>query len=107
MLTGLLACFNRSFKDRTRLHFGDFWIGYRQTATAMAEHRIELMKTIGTLAQSIGVNAHGACHFCYFFISAWQEFVQRRIEQPDCDRQAFHDLEQLDKIRALHRQKLC
>ncbi len=24
-----------------------------------------------------------------------QEFVQRRIEQPDADRQALHDLEQL------------
>ena len=32
--------------------------------------------------------------------------MQRRIEQPDRHRQALHDLEQLDKIRALHRQQL-
>ncbi len=31
--------------------------------------------------------------------------MQRRIEQPDRDRQALHDLEQLDEIRALHRQQ--
>ena len=35
-----------------------------------------------------------------------QEFVQRRIEQPDRHRQAAHDLEQLDEIAALHRQQL-
>ena len=35
-----------------------------------------------------------------------QELVQRRIEQPDRHRQALHDLEQLDEIRALHRQQL-
>ena len=32
-----------------------------------------------------------------------QEFVQRRIEQADGDRQAGHDLEQLDEVLALHR----
>ncbi len=32
--------------------------------------------------------------------------MQRRIEQPDRDRQALHDLEQLDEVAALHRQDL-
>ena len=32
--------------------------------------------------------------------------MQRRIEQADRDRQASHDLEQFDEIRALHRQQL-
>ena len=32
--------------------------------------------------------------------------MQRRIEQPDRDRQALHDFEQLDEIGALHRQQL-
>ena len=32
--------------------------------------------------------------------------MQRRIEQPDGHRQALHDLEQFDEIRALHRQQL-
>ena len=35
-----------------------------------------------------------------------QELVQRRIEQPDRDRQPLHGLEQLDEIAALHRQEL-
>ena len=32
--------------------------------------------------------------------------MERRIEQPDGDRQARHDLEQLDEILALHGQDL-
>ena len=32
--------------------------------------------------------------------------MQRRIEQADRDRQALHDLEQLDEVAALHRQDL-
>ena len=35
-----------------------------------------------------------------------QEFVQRRVEQPDRHRQPAHDLEQRDEIVALHRQQL-
>ena len=34
-----------------------------------------------------------------------QELVQGRVEQADADRQALHDLEQLDEILALHRQQ--
>ena len=35
-----------------------------------------------------------------------QEFVQRRIEQADGDRQAGHDLEQFGEVLPLHRQQL-
>ena len=35
-----------------------------------------------------------------------QKLVQRRIEQPNGHRPAVHDLEQFDKIGALHRQQL-
>ena len=39
-------------------------------------------------------------------IAMRQEFMQRRIEQTDRDRQALHDLEQFGEVAALHRQDL-
>ena len=35
-----------------------------------------------------------------------KELVQRRIEQPDVDREAVHRLEDCLEVRALHRQQL-
>ena len=52
------------------------------------------------------VGAHGGGDLGDLLLGVRQELVQRRIEQPDGDRQALHDLEQLDEIAALHRQEL-
>ena len=45
-------------------------------------------------------------HLVEFGLGLRQEFVQRRVEQPDRHRQAGHDLEDLGEIGALHRQQL-
>ena len=42
--------------------------------------------------------------FLQFLIADGQEFVERRIEQADRDRQPRHDAEQFNKIDALHGQ---
>ena len=52
-----------------------------------------------------GIGAGGARHFLDFLVLVRQEFVQRRIEQADGDRQAFHHLEDRLEIAALHRQQ--
>ena len=53
------------------------------------------------------LRAHRLRDFRDLFLAMRQEFVQRRVEQPDRHRQALHDLEQLDEIGALHRQQFC
>ncbi len=69
---------------------------------------------------SIGLNSESSCARCLSFstltsgrgcdlrdfgFGVRQEFVQRRVEQLDRDRQSLHDLEQPDEVLALHRKK--
>ena len=72
----------------------------------MAEHRVELVQGFGALPQLVRRHVHGRGDFGDFSFRLRQEFVQRRIEQADRHRQAGHDLEQFEEIRALHRQQL-
>ena len=96
---------DRGLEDRARLHLGDLRIGDRKTAAAEAEHRVELGEIAGAIGQPARIGVHRARDFLDLGLGVRQEFVQRRIEQPDRDRQALHDLEQLDEIGALHRQQ--
>ena len=64
---------------------------------------MELARAVGELAR---IGAHGLGDVLDFMLAVRQKFVQRRIEQPDGDRQPVHDLEQRDEIRALHGQQL-
>ena len=60
----------------------------------------------GAVGELLRVGAHGFRDLGDLLLAVRQEFVQRRIEQADGDRQPAHDLEQLDEIAALHRQQL-
>ena len=57
-------------------------------------------------AQLVGADAQSLRHLVHFLVRFRQEFMQRRIEQADSDRQAGHDLEQLGEVLALHGQEL-
>ena len=104
-LAGALLGFDRRFEDRARLHLGDFRIRNRKAAAAEAQHRIELGEIAGAISEPARIGVHRARDFLDLGLGVRQELVQRRIEQPDRYRQALHDLEQLDEIRALHRQQ--
>ncbi len=93
-------------EDRARLHLVDLGIGNAEPAAAMAEHRVELVEFVRAMAQHRHADARGLGDLLQVVLGLRQEFVQRRIEQPDGERQAGHDLEELDEILALHRQKL-
>ena len=88
-----------------RLHLGDFRIGNREAAAAEAQHRIELGEIAGAIGELARIGVHRTRDFLDLGLGVRQELVQRRIEQADRDRQALHDLEQLDEIGALHRQQ--
>ena len=70
----------------------------RQATAAEAEHRIELVQLAGALRQLLRVGLQGGGDLGDLLVAVRQELVQRRIEQPDRDRQPLHDLEQLDEI---------
>ncbi len=72
----------------------------------MAEHRVELVQFGDAGAQRFRIGVQLVGHLLDLVIGLGQEFMQRRIEQADGDRQARHDLEQLDEILALHGQQL-
>ena len=72
----------------------------------MAEHRVEFVQRLDAARKQRRFHVHGGGHFLDLLGSLWQEFMQRRIEQADGDRQAGHDGEKLGEIRALHGQKL-
>ncbi len=72
----------------------------------MAEHRIGLVQRRRARMQRRQILAGRLGDLAHLGIGLGQEFVQRRIEQPDRHRQARHDAEQLDEIAALHRQEL-
>ena len=105
-LAGTLLRLDRGLEDGARLHLGDLGIGDGKPAAAEAEHRIELGEIAGAVGQPPRIGVHGARDFLDLGLGVRQEFMQRRIKQPDRHRQPLHDLKQLDKIRPLHRQQL-
>jgi hypothetical protein len=82
-------------EDRARLHLVDFGIGDAQAAAAMAEHRVELVQFTCARFSVVDADADAFGHFLELLVGMRQEFVQRRIEQADGDRQAGHHLENL------------
>jgi hypothetical protein len=87
--------------DRPDLHLVDLGIRDAQAAAAVAEHGVGLVQFLGPLHQLLGVQAGGLGHGHDVFFRVRQELVQRRVEQADGDRQAFHDREQLDEVGLL------
>ena len=67
----------------------------------MAEHRIELVERGDAVAELRRRHAHNPGDLIDLLVGLGQELVERRIEEPDGDRQAVHDPEQLDEIGAL------
>ena len=73
---------------------------------AEAQHRVEFVKLAARGWRALGSTPMSRATVRDLFVAVRQELVQRRVEQPDRDRQSLHDLEQLDEVAALHRQEL-
>ena len=97
---------NRALENRARLHLGDLGIADGQAHAAEAEHRIEFVQLRRTRAQFLRAHPHRLGHLIDLVVRFRQEFMQRRIEKANRDRQPGHDLEQLGEILALHGQQL-
>ena len=95
-----------SFKDCPGLHLGDFRIGNGKAHTAMAKHRVEFVQLVHPHAQRFHIGIDDCGDLGDFVIGMRQEFMQGRIKQADGHRQPGHDLENGDKVIALHGQNL-
>ena len=96
----------RSLDNCGGLHLCDFRIGDSQTAATVTHHRVELVEAgddclnlldslAGGLSQQLDVSFFGR-----------NELMQRRIEETDVNRLAFHGLVELLKVALLHRLEL-
>ena len=97
---------DRRLEDGARLHLGDLRIRDGEPAAAKAQHGVDLMQFRGPALQLVHGGPDDGRDLPDFVLGMGQELVQRRIEQPDRDRQPAHDREQIDEVGALHRQEL-
>jgi hypothetical protein len=98
--------FDRRLENGLGLHFIDFGERDPQAAAAMAEHGVEFVQFPGATLEVVDAKAGHFGEFLELGIAMRQEFVQRRIEQADGDRQARHHVEDRDEIGALFGQQL-
>src|SRR3546814_7138633 len=75
------------------------WISDAEAATAMAEHRVEFMQFVRTRLQRLDTDAGRGRDLGEILLARRQEFMQRRVEQADGDRQARHHAENLGEDR--------
>jgi hypothetical protein len=94
-LPGSLAHGDRGTYDRAHLHLVDLREHQPEPAAASAEHRVRLAQ-----------RADAATHLVVpRVLLRRKELVQRRVEQPDRDRQPDHRLEDPLEVGLLHRQQ--
>ena len=107
-LDGLLALHDvcGGLENRARLHSGDLRIAVAETAAAVAEHRVLLFQSLAPLGDDFGGDVHLFRQLRPRRALVREEFVERRVEQADGDRQAVHRPEYALEVLALVRQEL-
>ena len=70
----------RGFDNCLHLHFENLGVGDRQPATAMAQHRVELVELLDALGNVLGRYIDLLGQSLLVLDGVWQKFVQRRIE---------------------------
>ena len=60
----------------------------------MSQHRVELVQLLDLCLDDGWFDLESLCHLCLALGVLREELVQRRVEQPNCDRTLFHRAEQ-------------
>ena len=109
---GALAHGRGGPEDRPHLHLVDLGMDQPEPHAARAEHRVallerahalELVLELAQLRRAAQARLGDPLHE---LVAIGQELVQRRIQQPDRDRQPRHRLEEPLEVRLLQRQQL-
>src|SRR5882762_964050 len=90
--SGFLA-FDSGFDDRAHLHLENFRIGDGQTAATMAEHRVGFVQLLNAPGNSVDVDLQVAGQLFLLGAIVRDEFVKRRVDQTDGDRESVHGFE--------------
>ena len=106
-LDPFLLHLRRRLENRAGLHLGDDGILDAQTATAEAEHRVELVKLMNALGHHLpAIRRASSATSTLLRLIVRQELVQRRIEQADARGQSIERPENSFEIALLIRQHL-
>ena len=97
----------RGFHDGRDLGLVDLREGDAQPAAAVAQHRVQLVQDVALRAQPIDRKAELRRQGFQVGVGLRQKFVQRRVEQPNGDRQPLHGTENPDEVGLLHGQNLA
>ena len=95
----------RSFDNCLHLHFENLRVGDCQPATAMAQHRVELVELLDALRNVLGRYIDLLGQSLLVLDGVRQKFVQWRIEQPNSHGPLAHGLEDAGEITTLDRQQ--
>ncbi len=71
------------FHDGPHLHLVDLGEGYPEAAAAVAEHGVGLVQRIPLCLDFLHRGTQRLCHFGDLFVRVGQEFMERRVEEPD------------------------
>ncbi len=108
-LLGVPARRERAAHDRAHLHHVDLGVHEREAAPARAEHRVRLVQLADARVDALEPVVLGARRRPLELDGerdgVGQELVQRRVEQPDRDRQARHRAQDALEVGLLHRQE--
>ncbi|GAK50040.1 hypothetical protein U14_01265 [Candidatus Moduliflexus flocculans] len=85
--------FGSGFENRPHLHFRHFRIRYAKTHAAMPHHGVAFVQALSAFIEFFGVNTKAFREFVAFSLLLRHEFVQRRVNRADCDREAVHRLQ--------------
>ena len=88
-LDSLCLDFGGGFEDCARLHLGNFRKRDPEPATAMTEHRIELVQLVNTPRDLLNRHTKLVRQLALLRGIVWKKFVQRRIQKADCCGQPF------------------
>ena len=105
-LDAFLDALGGGFEDGPRLHFGDFRVGDGETATTVAEHRVEFVEVVHALLDVLDIDAEFLGEVHLLLLGVREELVERRIQKTDRAGLAFECLEDAEEVFALVREKL-
>ncbi len=97
---------HRGLEDGARLHLRDLGIGDAQPASAVTEHRIHFPQVVDDATELLLTELQRLSEVPALFSAVWQEFMKRRVQETDGDREPIHRFEDRLEIRSLHGQQL-
>src|SRR5467141_5166090 len=99
-----LLAFDGCFNDSAHLHLENLGIGDRKTAATVSQHGVGLVQLLNAPGDFLDVDLQVAGQLLLFGAIVGDEFVKRRVDQTDSDRESVHGVEDANEVSPLERQ---